>query len=143
MAETLKDLFGEPDKELISTQSHVFLKWYGDAHVEKRNKQYVATFDKDTKLVKKMISAVGLEETKVRALDFLTDEDSYMERFGYTIGNLWTRFNAYPRKANSNGQTNGTRNGNRPNREITHDDIRDTIREANSLGSSKRGRTQT
>ena len=82
--------------ENVGTLAKDFLHFFGEQHLIHRKEKYLCSFKKDVELSKQMITAVGIEDVKIKAVQFFSDNDAFLQKAGFTVGMFFSRFNKYP-----------------------------------------------
>lgn len=75
-----------------------FLTDYGDLFKERFGTTYLASFKKDTVLIKDMLSGIEYDDLLSRARQFMKDDDDFIKKAGYTIGTFRSKVNKYVTK---------------------------------------------
>jgi Helix-turn-helix domain len=80
-----------------------FLAWWPVEYQKRFASPYVVSYDKEGGIIKRLLTALLLEELKRRALFFFSQRDDWIQKNGHTVANFAARIN---RLSNSDGRKN-------------------------------------
>jgi len=90
--ETAQSAVPRPD---IQIKARAFLPWFAHEHEQARGGKYSTMPAKEIKLILPHLEQLGEEEVKRRATAFLSSNDPFYEKTGYTIGVFTNQINKF------------------------------------------------
>lgn len=83
------------DKRRQDNMAHPLLTLFGELFLERFKTKYMANFQKDTVIAKKLYGELGEDETNRRLRRFFEDDDDFLRSAGHTVGVFKARINNY------------------------------------------------